>query len=57
MEKGQEAFELEANHIVTNKISIGLQRDPQDVLINQYNPHLLRAWNANLDIQYITDIY
>ncbi len=52
----QKTFE-EANKILTNKISLVLKRNPQDVWVNQYNPHLSLAWNANLDIQYITDIY
>ncbi|XP_066290966.1 uncharacterized protein [Branchiostoma lanceolatum] len=34
-----------------------LQRDPSDLWVNNYNPHLLRAWNANMDIQYVVDPY
>ena len=52
----QEGFE-KANKLMSNKVSIVLKRNPQDVWVNQYNPDLSRAWNANLDIQYITDIY
>ena len=42
---------------MSKKVSIILKRSPQDVWVNQYNPDLSRAWNANVDIQYITDIY
>jgi len=34
-----------------------LRRKPSDIWINQYNPDLLKCWNANMDIQYITDAY
>nr|XP_055049553.1 uncharacterized protein LOC129435076 [Misgurnus anguillicaudatus]XP_055049554.1 uncharacterized protein LOC129435076 [Misgurnus anguillicaudatus] len=34
-----------------------LKRDPKEVWVNGYNPDLLRAWNANMDIQYILDPY
>ena len=52
----QENFE-KANKLMSKKVSIILKRNPQDIWVNQYNPDLSRAWNANLDIQYITDIY
>ncbi|XP_055028464.2 uncharacterized protein [Misgurnus anguillicaudatus] len=34
-----------------------IKRDPKEVWVNGYNPDLLRAWNANMDIQYILDPY
>lgn len=36
---------------------IYLQRQPDSININNYNPHLLRAWQANLDLQFVTDPY
>ncbi len=33
------------------------KRSPKDVWVNQYNKHLLRAWQGNMDIQYVTDAY
>ncbi len=47
----------EANDALTKKVNIVLKRDPQDAWINHYNPDLLRCWNANMDIQYVTDVY
>ena len=34
-----------------------LKRAPSEVRINSYNCNLLKAWQANLDIQYILDPY
>ena len=34
-----------------------LRCKPSDIWINQYNPDLLKYWNANMDIQCITDAY
>jgi hypothetical protein len=42
---------------LATKITIVLKREPAECWINQYNPHLLRAWNANIDIQYVVDAY
>ena len=56
LEINQRDFE-KANQLMTKKDSIILKRNPQDVWVNQYNSDLSRAWNANLDIQYITDVY
>ncbi|XP_056093733.1 uncharacterized protein LOC130072579 [Rhinichthys klamathensis goyatoka] len=41
----------------SKKKSVVLKRSPKDVWVNQYNPHLLRAWQGNMDIQYVTDAY
>ena len=46
-----------ANNVLSSKASIVLKRQPQDVWVNLYNPHLIRCWNANMDIQYICDAY
>lgn len=34
-----------------------MERRPQDCWVNGYNPMLLRAWNANMDIQFILNPY
>ena len=34
-----------------------LKRDPKDCWVNGYNPHLLEAWNANIDVSYILNAY
>ena len=34
-----------------------LKRSPSEIRINCYNPHLLKAWQANMDIQFILDPY
>ena len=49
-------FEI-ANSKLTNKINVVLKRKPSDIWINQFNKDLLRAWNANMDIQYVVDAY
>lgn len=37
--------------------SIILKRSVNEVMVNNYNPHILRVWKANMDIQYIVDPY
>jgi len=34
-----------------------LNRSPSEIRINSYNSDLLKAWQANMDIQYILDPY
>ncbi|MCI4395547.1 hypothetical protein PGIGA_G00181850 [Pangasianodon gigas] len=34
-----------------------LKRDPKEAWVSGYNPDLLWAWNANMDIQYVLDPY
>ena len=34
-----------------------LKRTPAEIRINSYNSDLLKAWQANMDIQYILDPY
>ena len=48
---------LEALSLLSSKASIVMAREPKDVWVNNYNPNLLKAWNANLDIQYVLDPY
>ena len=43
--------------IATNKLSVIMKRDPKDSWTNNHSPALLDIWNANMDIQYITDPY
>ncbi|KAJ8011952.1 hypothetical protein DPEC_G00063660 [Dallia pectoralis] len=42
---------------LTSSSVILMKRDVKDCWVNNYNPHLLTAWNANMDIQYILDEY
>lgn len=34
-----------------------LQRKPSEIRINSYNSNLLKAWRANMDMQYVLDAY
>ena len=34
-----------------------LKRSPSEIRINCYNPHLLKAWRTNMDIQFVLDPY
>ena len=34
-----------------------LKRSPSEIGINCYNSHLLKAWQANMDIQFVQDPY
>ena len=34
-----------------------LQRKPREVRVNNYNPAVLTAWEANMDIQYVVNAY
>ena len=34
-----------------------LKRSPSEIRISCYNPHLLKAWQANMDIQFVLDPY
>uniref|UniRef100_A0A3Q3GL43 ATP-dependent DNA helicase n=1 Tax=Kryptolebias marmoratus TaxID=37003 RepID=A0A3Q3GL43_KRYMA len=42
---------------LTSGMVVMMKRDPKDSWVNGYNPDLLRAWNANMDIQYMLDEY
>ena len=37
--------------------TIFLQRQPNELRINYYNSACLSAWRANMDIQFVLDIY
>ena len=40
-----------------NVARVFLKRSPNELRINNYNPACLRAWRANMDIQYVLDVY
>ncbi|XP_033967886.2 uncharacterized protein [Pseudochaenichthys georgianus] len=42
---------------VAGKTQVVLRRQPADVWVNPYNKHLLSAWNANMDIQFVVNAY
>ena len=42
---------------INRKTAIILKRGPKDSWINNYNPHLLEAWDSNIDVSYILNAY
>lgn len=48
----QEEFE-ECFRYVMKRDTVVLQIPTSEMFTNQYNKHLFKAWNANMDIQYI----
>lgn len=48
----QEEFE-KCFRYVMKRDTVVLQIPTSEVFTNQYNNHLFKAWNANMDIQYI----
>lgn len=52
----QQQFE-ECFSAITKRNTTVLNRKPSEIFTNQYNKDLLRAWNANMDIQYILDAF
>ena len=40
-----------------NASTVFLERTPVELRINNYNPDCLRAWRANMDIQFVLDVY
>lgn len=44
-------------NVMSSKEIIYLKRNVKDIWINNYNKHLLRLWNANMDIQFVLDAY
>jgi biopolymer transport protein ExbD len=47
----------EALSVSTRNTTVVLRRTLQEKCVNPYNETLLKAWGANLDIQYIIDVY
>ena len=37
--------------------TVFIRRSPSEVRVNNYNVHCLQAWRANMDIQFILDVY
>lgn len=48
---------LEAIRLSLKHDTLLLKRSPTEIRINFYNPNLLKAWKANMDVQYILDPY
>ena len=40
-----------------NSPTVFLKRMPNELRVNNYNPACLKAWRANMDIQYVLDVY
>ncbi|KAK3087854.1 hypothetical protein FSP39_011503 [Pinctada imbricata] len=40
-----------------NSPKIFVKRTPSEIRVNMYNEHLLLAWNANIDLQFVLDPY
>ena len=40
-----------------NCLTVFLKRMPNELRVNNYNPACLAAWKANIDIQYVLDVY
>ncbi|KAL0198839.1 hypothetical protein M9458_007379, partial [Cirrhinus mrigala] len=51
-----EEYEKHIEALSTSSLIV-MERRPQDCWVNGYNPMLLRAWNANMDIQFILNPY
>ncbi|XP_052719793.1 uncharacterized protein LOC128191648 [Crassostrea angulata] len=46
---------IEAHRRLAKKTSVVLRRNPSELWTNQYNPCLLKCWDANMDIQFVLD--
>ncbi|CAM4490552.1 unnamed protein product [Leuciscus chuanchicus] len=59
LHKANMTYEEYEKHIdtISTSSSIFMERRPQDCWVNGYNPMLLRAWDANMDIQFILNPY
>ena len=42
---------------VRSSLNAQIKRKPNELRINNYNPHCLKAWRANMDIQFVFDVY
>ena len=47
----------ESLEILSKRKTIYLKRRISDRWVNNYNEHLIRCWNGNMDIQYVLDAY
>ena len=58
-----EKLELsESDYITAIKYSLKrptllLKRSPSEIRVNNYNTNLLKAWRANMDVQFVRDPY
>ncbi|XP_061191659.1 uncharacterized protein LOC133199853 [Saccostrea echinata] len=50
----QDLYE-KAHRVLASKTTTILKRNPIEMWTNQYNPCLLKSWDANMDIQYVLD--
>ena len=41
----------------TNGNVVVLKREPSECFINNYNPSVMLAWQANMDIQFVQNAY
>ena len=48
---------IKAIRLTLKHSTLLLKRSPCEIRINCYNPHLLKAWRANMDIQFVLDPY
>ena len=48
---------LKAIRYSLGRPTLFLQRSPFKIRINNYNPKLLKAWRANVDLQFVLDSY
>ena len=42
---------------VLKEVPVVLKREPRECKINNYNPNVMLAWQANMDIQYVLNAY
>ena len=52
----EESYILAIRHTLKRN-TLFLKRAPSEIKINSYNNALLKAWQANMDIQYVLDPY
>ncbi|XP_061177698.1 uncharacterized protein LOC133186474 [Saccostrea echinata] len=50
----QDLYEM-AHRILSSRTCTILKRNPDEMWTNQYNPCLLKCWDANMDIQFVLD--
>ena len=48
---------IKAIQYTLQRDTLFLKRTPSEIRVNNYNPDLLKAWRANIDIQYVLDPY
>ena len=52
----EESYILAIRHTLKRN-TLFLKRAPSEIRINSYNTNLLKAWRANMDMQYVLDLY